>query len=62
VNPEHCLNIERLYYIDHTCLDLLKAAAAQRSWRGGKLEVQWERLIETYHMRHLDESAQRRAA
>lgn len=26
-----CIHIERLYYIDHTCLDLLKANAAQRS-------------------------------
>jgi MFS superfamily sulfate permease-like transporter len=56
------LHIERLYYIDHTCLDLLKAIAAQRSERGGKLEVQWERLIERHHMRHLDVPASRVAA
>jgi MFS superfamily sulfate permease-like transporter len=56
IPPNRCIHvhIERLYYIDHTCLDLLKAVAAQRSERGGALEVQWEHLLERYQMRHLD--------
>jgi MFS superfamily sulfate permease-like transporter len=64
IPPNRCihLHIERLYYIDHTCLDLLRAVAAQRSERGGKLEVQWEHLVERYHMRHLDAPASRVAA
>lgn len=45
------IHIRHLYYIDHTCLDLLKSAALQRSERGGSLEVHWEQLAQRYDMR-----------
>ena len=55
------LHVERLYYIDHTCLDLLKAVAVQRSERGGKLEVAWEELEQRYAMHDLSRPAARAA-
>ena len=47
------LHIQNLYYIDHTCLDLLKVTAEQRAERGGALEVHWEELTHRFHMREL---------
>jgi MFS superfamily sulfate permease-like transporter len=47
------IHIQNLYYIDHTCLDLLKSVASQCSERGGSLEVHWEQLAERYEMREL---------
>ena len=55
------IHIERLYYIDHTCLDLLKAAALQRSERGGKLDVAWDVLNDRYEMHDLSRPAARAA-
>lgn len=63
--PVECniyLHIDRLYYIDHTCLDLLKAVAVQRSERGGVLEAQWDELTHRYEMHHLAKSTARVAA
>jgi MFS superfamily sulfate permease-like transporter len=56
------MHIQELYHIDHTCLDLLKAAAEQREAQGGRLQVHWEELNHRYHLRHvapasLDEAA-----
>lgn len=47
------IHIHHLYYIDHTCLDLLKSAASQWPERGGSLEVHWEELTRRYEMREL---------
>lgn len=47
------LHIHHLYYIDHTCFDLLKTAASQRAERGGSLEVHWDELADRYEMRGL---------
>jgi MFS superfamily sulfate permease-like transporter len=46
------VHIQELYYIDHTCLDLLKATAEQREAQGGRLEVHWEELARRYHLQH----------
>jgi MFS superfamily sulfate permease-like transporter len=47
------IHIQELYYIDHTCLDLLKATAQQRGTQGGRLEVHWEELAHRYHLQHI---------
>jgi len=47
------VHIQELYYIDHTCLDLLNATAEQRTAQGGCLEVHWEELAHRYHLRHM---------
>jgi MFS superfamily sulfate permease-like transporter len=47
------IHIHHLYYIDHTCLDLLRSAATQRSERGGSLEVHGGELVDRYEMREL---------
>ncbi len=47
------VRIQDLYYIDHTCLDLLKATAEQRAAQGGRLEVHWEGLAHRYHLQHI---------
>lgn len=47
------IHTQNLYYIDHTCLDLLKSAASQWPQRGGSLEVHWEQLAERYELREL---------
>ncbi|HMF75351.1 MAG TPA: SulP family inorganic anion transporter [Bryobacteraceae bacterium] len=47
------VHIQDLYYIDHTCLDLLKATAEQREAQGGQLEVHWEELAHRYHLQHM---------
>ena len=57
-----CIHVERLYYIDHTCLDLLKAAARQRSECGGRLEAPWEELTRRYEMHHLGRRSSSAAA
>jgi MFS superfamily sulfate permease-like transporter len=44
------VHIQNLYYIDHTCLDLLKSAASQRAELGGALEVQWDELTHRYRL------------
>jgi MFS superfamily sulfate permease-like transporter len=46
------VHIQNLYYIDHTCLDLLRATAEQREGHGG-LEVHWDELAHRYHLRDL---------
>ena len=64
IPADHCihLHIDRLYYIDHTCLDLLKTVAAQRSELGGKLEVPWQTLKERYEMNELAQPEARAVA
>jgi MFS superfamily sulfate permease-like transporter len=47
------LHIQHLYYIDHTCLDLLKSIAAQRVERGSALNVHWEELAHRYELSDL---------
>jgi MFS superfamily sulfate permease-like transporter len=49
------LHIQRLYHIDDTCLDLLKATAERRSNDGGVMEVHWEELSHRYHLTHLQD-------
>jgi MFS superfamily sulfate permease-like transporter len=49
------LHIQRLYHIDDTCLDLLKATAERRSSDGGVMEVHWEELNHRYHLTHLQD-------
>ena len=53
------IHIENLYYIDHTCLDVLKASAEQRAAQGGCLTVHWEQLVKRFKMDSLTISAQR---
>jgi MFS superfamily sulfate permease-like transporter len=43
---EVTLHLQRLAYIDHTCLDLLSSWCAQHQCSGGKLIVEWNSLHE----------------
>ena len=45
------LHTGRTYHIDHVCMDMIDSAVAQRSARGGKMEVHWEELQRLYHLR-----------
>jgi MFS superfamily sulfate permease-like transporter len=49
------VHIQKLYYIDHTCLDLLRTTAEQREQQGGRFEVHWEELNKRYHLRQFEE-------
>jgi MFS superfamily sulfate permease-like transporter len=42
------IHFEKLYYIDHSCLDLIKDWSRTHEDSGGKVVVDWERLIERY--------------
>ncbi|MBD1939653.1 SulP family inorganic anion transporter [Microcoleus sp. FACHB-68] len=43
------LHLDKLAYIDHSCLDLFSTWASQQEETGGSLVVEWERLVERYH-------------
>jgi hypothetical protein len=45
------LHIDGLYYIDHTCFEMLKSAASQRAAQGGAIEAPWEKLEHRFHLR-----------
>jgi MFS superfamily sulfate permease-like transporter len=47
------LNIEGLYYVDHTTFEMLQAAASQRAQQGGGVEAPWDQLASRFHLRHL---------
>jgi MFS superfamily sulfate permease-like transporter len=42
------IHFEKLYYLDHSCLDLIKDWAKAHEDSGGKVVVDWERLVERY--------------
>jgi MFS superfamily sulfate permease-like transporter len=45
------LHIEHLRYIDHTCFDMLQAAAAQRAEQGGAVYAPWDVLSRRFHLK-----------
>jgi MFS superfamily sulfate permease-like transporter len=53
------IHTEHLYYIDHTCLDVLKASAEQRAAQGGCLIVHWEQLQKRFHLDSLTVSVEK---
>jgi MFS superfamily sulfate permease-like transporter len=44
------VHVDHLYYIDHTCLDMLRTIAKQREELGGSVEAPWEVLSRRYHL------------
>ncbi len=48
-NVEVNVNVERLDFIDHACLELLTAWEKQRSATGGRFNIDWEGLRSRYH-------------
>ncbi len=42
------IHFEKLYYLDHSCLDLIKDWSKTHEDSGGKVIVDWDRLIERY--------------
>jgi len=44
------IHIDELYYIDHTCFDLLRSHVLQMEKKGGKAVVAWDALQKRYHM------------
>lgn len=42
------VHLDKLAYIDHTCLDLFSAWAKQQEQLGSKLIMQWDGLVERY--------------
>jgi len=47
------LHIDNLHYIDHTCFEMLQAAAAQRQEQGGAVLAPWDKLATRFHLRQL---------
>lgn len=43
------LHIQRLLYIDHSCMDLLRSWEKQQAEFGTRLVVEWEELNQRYH-------------
>lgn len=43
------MHIQRLLYIDHSCLDFLRTWQTQQAERGTRLVVEWGELQERYH-------------
>ena len=43
------LHIQRLFYIDHSCLDLLRSWEKQQQQFGTRLVVEWDELHQRYH-------------
>lgn len=50
------VHAENLYYIDHTCLDLLRSLSKQRVEKGGGLEVQWEVLAKRFELAEVSQT------
>jgi MFS superfamily sulfate permease-like transporter len=50
------LHIDNLHYIDHTCFEMLQAAAAQRAQQGGAVHASWETLAQRFHLRQVHAS------
>lgn len=48
-NIEVTVELERLDFIDHACLELLTAWEKQRTATGGRLNIDWEGLRSRYH-------------
>lgn len=46
------VNIAKLDYIDHACLDLLTNWDRQHRASGGSLTIEWDQLAGKYHSRH----------
>jgi MFS superfamily sulfate permease-like transporter len=42
------VHLDRLAYIDHTCLDLFSTWAEQQQQQGSRLVLEWNRLVECY--------------
>ncbi len=42
------IHFEKLYYLDHSCLDIMKDWAKTHEESGGKVVVDWDRLLERY--------------
>ncbi|ARV60515.1 hypothetical protein BZZ01_19440 [Nostocales cyanobacterium HT-58-2] len=42
------IHLDKLAYIDHSCLDLFSTWAKQQEQMGSTLIVQWEGLVERY--------------
>ena len=42
------IHVDRLYYIDHTCLHLLRSTASLRESQGSRLEIAWEVIDARY--------------
>ncbi|MDX2267582.1 MAG: SulP family inorganic anion transporter [Bryobacter sp.] len=42
------IHFEKLYYLDHSCLDLIKDWSKTHTDSGGAVVVDWDRLIERY--------------
>lgn len=42
------IHFEKLYYLDHSCLDIMKDWAKTHEESGGKVIVDWDRLVERY--------------
>jgi MFS superfamily sulfate permease-like transporter len=47
------LHVENVHYIDHTCFEMLQAAAAQREEQGGAVIAPWDQLAMRFHLRQL---------
>ncbi len=53
------LHLEKLAYIDHSCLDLLSVWEKQQKQTGSTLVVQWDGLVERYRQPFVIGRAQR---
>lgn len=42
------VHLDRLAYIDHTCLDLFSTWAEQQEQQGSRLVLEWDRLVKRY--------------
>jgi len=47
------IHVENVHYIDHTCFEMLQAAAAQRAEQGGAVIAPWDQLANRFHLRQL---------
>jgi len=53
------LHLEKLAYIDHSCLDLFSVWEKQQKQTGSTLVVQWDALVERYRQPFVIERSQR---
>jgi MFS superfamily sulfate permease-like transporter len=51
------IHVDELYYIDHTCYDLLRSHVRQMEKKGGKAIIAWDALHSRYHMADYQEPA-----
>jgi MFS superfamily sulfate permease-like transporter len=44
------VHLDQVYYVDHTCLDLLKSWSQQQAESGGAVDMCWDSLQERYQL------------